>query len=1126
MPSTLQIKKRNPEVGRLLFSRIVAIHENPDLAIAPKVEVLYSFLSKVFVEVTSDEKLHFTTLFARIAYAGHRFEIPKQTQFYLHNFRHRARQRSRNPEDLQLTFQIGLKALAESIRFLFDLPFPDTIKTILPPDGFYQTRPSKIVEFKDQVRVVILSVDRQKDQLIARAEDQGSENICIQYNIADRNANFNESIALLDKVFDLPVVINLLEVEIDKEGVYRPKAFVINPDYLIDVSAIAESFKDFGTEPILFLLKKFLPFQYSAPLMLGNVANFFLDELMNEPETTYPDLVKHIFQLNPIAFATFDDRQIREVLQKAQKHYINLRQMVKQTFPNKKIDPENCFLEPTFYSELYGIQGRLDIFCNNPVVEKESSIVELKSGKVYKPNIYGISTNHFTQTLLYDLIIKSVFQKKLDPANYILYSGAEDKQLRFAPAVKAQQFEALQLRNHLVAIEQQLIKLGEGELDEYSILDKISPARMPHLKGFIQRDLTLFEKVFQEMSPIERKYFVAFTSFIAKEHQLAKTGIHGNDRRNGQAALWLSTYEEKQNNYEVLSHLEILDNQSRQDNPVIIFQRTADTSELANFRQGDITVLYPQNAAVPTPLQNQLFKCTIIAITKTKVEVRLRSRQFNHSIFKQFQYWNLEHDLLDSGFTGMYRNLFRFAQFDSRHKALMLGAISPAAPIQRTINAPDKLTEKQQRIFKKILSSKDYFLLWGPPGTGKTSMMLRYIVDWLLQNTEENLLLLAYTNRAVDEICESIEQIDDNIRQQYLRIGSKYSTAVPFQAQLLQEQIATISNRKSLKALIESKRIFVATVASISGKAELFSLKKFHRVIIDEASQILEPLLVGLLPHFEHCLLIGDHQQLPAVVVQQPEQSTVKDPDLRAIGLTDLRDSLFERLFRRCVDQQWDWAYDRLSQQGRMHEDIMAFPNEKFYNQGLEILPASFDPNQRQTTPISYLSAEGSDALAQLLCQQRILFFPTESDPGSTTNKTNAKEAKLICQIIKSFQQIYQHNQKSFTARSIGIITPYRAQIAQIQKSLEDHQIGTALLTIDTVERYQGGARDIIIISLCTNQLSQLAALVSESGEGVDRKLNVALTRAREQLILVGNPEVLQNNRIYADLIERYQVIR
>jgi DNA replication ATP-dependent helicase Dna2 len=99
------------------------------------------------------------------------------------------------------------------------------------------------------------------------------------------------------------------------------------------------------------------------------------------------------------------------------------------------------------------------------------------------------------------------------------------------------------------------------------------------------------------------------------------------------------------------------------------------------------------------------------------------------------------------------------------------------------------------------------------------------------------------------------------------------------------------------------------------------------------------------------------------------------------------------------------------------------------------------------------------------------------------------------------------------------VITPYRAQIAQIKSVLEEQGAPLEQLTIDTVERYQGGARDVIIISLCTNSLNQLAMLTSLSEEGVDRKLNVALTRARNHIVIIGNPDLLNRSDIYRALI-------
>ncbi|MEM6700781.1 MAG: AAA domain-containing protein, partial [Bacteroidota bacterium] len=311
-----------------------------------------------------------------------------------------------------------------------------------------------------------------------------------------------------------------------------------------------------------------------------------------------------------------------------------------------------------------------------------------------------------------------------------------------------------------------------------------------------------------------------------------------------------------------------------------------------------------------------------------------------------------------------------------------------------------------------------------------------------------------------------------------------------------------------------------STVSSVVSRPELMKLKTFHRVIIDEASQVLEPLLVGLLPHFKRFMLIGDHRQLPAVVVQNEEQSKVEDEDLNKLGLNNLRNSLFERLYFRARKMGWKWAYAQLSHQGRMHQDIMHFPNVHFYQSTLKILPEEIPHRQLQQQALNFQSNGSTLPLQQLLCQKRTLFIPAASDQLSLTRKTNQHEALIIRQLIESFQQLYQKNNRVLTSHSIGIITPYRAQIAQIRDTLKDAEIDLDLLTIDTVERYQGGARDIILISLCTNSLSQLQSLVSLSDDGIDRKLNVALTRAREHLIVIGNEELLQNDLTYRELMK------
>ena len=923
-----------------------------------------------------------------------------------------------------------------------------------------------------------------------------------------------------------PLTLQLLEVEIDTDGIFRPAGLVVEPDFLLDVTAIAECFRESNPQPLFHLLKKFLPFSINKYLIIGNVANFFLDELMSQPDQDFRTLFPKVFRLNPLAFTLLEDREVREIQQKSQKHFLNLKRVILQEFPEMNIRAEEAFLEPTFYDNAHGLQGRLDLFHlpgQSRGAEKEekvkASIVELKSGKPFRANIYGLSTNHFTQTLLYDLMVRKVFGRGIDPMNYILYSGIDDRLLRFAPRIKSQQFDALQLRNQLLAIEWQLAILGaDPELDLLEqgrqLFRRLNPVYFPKVKGFARGDLEFFETVYSRLSELERRYFVAFSGFIAREQKLAKTGVQGAKSLNGQASLWLDSFDEKQEKFEILNHLSLHQDASREEEPVLFFQRTENTNALANFRKGDIAVLYPNGeAGNELPLQNQLFKCSIVHIDSGEVQVRLRSRQFNDSLFKKYPFWNLEHDLIDSGFLGMYRGLFAFAQSPEEKRALLLSQKPPKKTPPVSLPPSPNLTEEQHEIMQQMLAAEDYFLLWGPPGTGKTSVMLRSAVDYLMQNTSENILLLAYTNRAVDEICESIERIGPEVRNQYFRIGSSYSTGARFREQLLNAKIEKVHSRKALKEIIDGHRIVVSTVASLAGKPEILQMKSFQRVIIDEASQILEPVLVGLLSHMRRFILIGDHKQLPAVVLQDSDVSAVKDEPLQQMGLSNLRNSLFERLYKRCREQEWDWAYAQLSHQGRMHQEIMQFPNLHFYEGSLQILPPSIPYHLRQLESSAW---EGED---ESFLSRRLVFIPTLSDSGISRPKTNRYEAEEIGKLVAQFIALYEQNGRTFTQESLGIITPYRAQIAQIRQVLSEKNIDLDLITVDTVERYQGGARDIILISLCTNTLSQLDSLISYSDEGVDRKLNVALTRAREHLIVLGNPELLKYNEIYFELM-------
>jgi DNA replication ATP-dependent helicase Dna2 len=1140
---------KSVELARLFYLELIKIHENEAWSLSAKADALNRLLELLFVEVTKEENIQFTTFFARIAYAGHKFQLDKKTQYWIHFFRKKIRTKVAVTESDKV-YALGQKALSDAIQGLFSEPPPEQASTFLPTGFPYAYTEVKVKEFKKTARVLALADDEAHDFLIARDEENPADVIHIQYNIADRNEPFNPTICQIRRTFGFPVLLTLLDVEVvdtspshpisqspspPASQTYRPRAIVVEPDYLIDVSTVANCFQGSGAEPVVYLLQKFLPMEQSLPMILGNIANFFLDELMNNPQAVFKETFPKVFKINPLTFALLPDASVRELYEKAHSHWTTLQLMVRQEMRKSGIEPSECYLEPSFYDETHGLQGRLDVFYKN---ENRSAIIELKSGKPFMPNRYGIGASHFIQTLLYDLMVRSVFDEDVEPACYILYSCLDSKQLKYAPPVKSEQNEALQVRNQLVAIDRLLSNIQHNP-DTVPLLSRVTSSHFQHLKGFHQRDIERFEKTYISLSDLERRYFNAFTGFIAREHLLAKTGIQGVDKANGLASLWLDTFEEKEATFQIIKSLKIKENRASEDEAIIIFEKTAATNPLANFRMGDIAVLYPVNKlrspgfpVSRSPLTTQIFKVTILEITPEQVTVRLRYKQFNLQIFNEFEEWNLEHDQMDMGFTAMYQGLFRWAESEVKMRELLLTtrppqhgqpSLSEEGGGLRHYETPGHLTEEQQHILHKMLATRDYFLLWGPPGTGKTSQMLRHYAGWIFENTDENLLLLAYTNRAVDEICEALESLGDGVKNAYLRIGSRYSTGEAFENQLLERKTSEVKNRRELREILDNHRIFVSTLASLSNNFQLLQLKKFRRVVIDEASQILEPMLVGLLPQFEQFILIGDHKQLPAVVVQGVESSAVSDEKLQQIGLQNLRNSLFERLYRRCAEQGWHWAYDHLSHQGRMHEEIMRFPGELFYEGKLKILPEHIASAQRQKAPLTASASDKYFDWQELVVRKRLVFLPTPVDRQSPSRKTNRHEALLIARLVAFFQKNFSipENQDTVTrsSQTIGIITPYRAQIAQIQEALQQESIDSTGLTIDTVERYQGGARDIILISLCTNAASQMETLVSLSEEGVDRKLNVALTRAREHVVVVGNEELLQRNEVYRKLI-------
>lgn len=1067
-------------------------------------------LLKLFNDLVSSlseaSSLHFNTLFARVSFISTRYQLSKPWSYAMQLVRRELRQR-------QMTDRELIPIVSAAIQYLLSIyrnEFSAEPTTAIVVPAIPKMPPARSAgRFKKKfARVIAVEWDKERKCLIAIDEEIPDTPVTIQYCVEGVNDIFCDTLELAIQEIGLPLVLGLTDIETTEESQYIPSYIVIMPDLLVDVTSIAQVWPAIQDPPAINIIDHFLPSDSTEAILTGHVANFFLDELVRDTSVLYADLFSKTFKIYPIEFVQLTDDKLKNMYSVMQSHFDNIKRVIEERFISVGIDRNKCIIEPSYFSPQYGIKGRLDLYyCHEN--EQSASIVELKSGRPFRPNSYGLSSSNYQQTLLYELLIKSVHGPKHHRANFILYSCMAEDTLRFAVSVESLQKETIQNRNQLVLLQWRMAQLDrEGARD---IFEEIRPDLYPQLKGFIKTNIENWYKIFNSLSPGEKSYLKSFASFITREHMLARIGTEGDEGTTGLAGLWLDSIEAKEERYQILQCLELADINTADHQTLLRFCRTELTNPLANFRAGDIAILYPYSEGNKIdPTKHQLYRANVIQVNTTEIVIRLRNNQVHTGQIQSITKWNIEHDLLDSSYRSLYQSLWMFISSDIQKRQLIFGLKKPLREDESVETpVPPGLTLHQSVIYKEALQAGPLYLLWGPPGTGKTSRMLRSWVWHYFFQTRSKILLLAYTNRAVDEICNVLQDLGKEISEHYLRIGSRAGTGESFRCRLLDAVIEPMKKRSQIKQLLDSTRIFVGTVASIQGKHEVFKLVNFDVAIIDEASQILEPAMVGLLSRFKKTILIGDHMQLPAVSTQPNHLSKVSDTQAWAqrIGLTDMSMSYFERIYRLYSLKRWEDDIGVLSEQGRMHKEIQEVANQFVYNNKLTCI----DP-ERQTEQLSDLTGESDNPIFT----NRLIYIPTQFLLSEIYSKTNQEEADITLEIISAWQEKMEQKKMYWT---IGVITPFRAQIAAILHKAHLLNINMKNVTVDTVERYQGGARDIIIMSASANNKSTLKRIVSLSNEGVDRKLNVAITRARQQFILLANENIVEEERSYSNVI-------
>lgn len=1087
---------------------------------------LKRILERSCKEITSNESLQFPSLFSRLVFIAQKYSLPKSLEWQLQKLRLKSNFLLRSDDNAisAKEYKSAKSTIDKFMTFLSGQQVDDEIEVT-------EKENTNVSSHLDKLRVQVIDIDEKNEILICKADALDNVDLHVRYNVISVNDYFN---ATINRIW-IGAQMNLLDIKVDETGCYIPRLFVLEPDYLIDASAMAECFPNYGSSHLHYFMRKFEQPSNRNYILLGNLANFFLDELIYSKDAAdlkFEDVFMKSFRQMPFEYSSCIDissnNDFREFMTKAQQHFENIKRVVSHDMPANGFEIIDCVLEPSFFCEKYGFQGRLDLLQPFDADNDIARIVELKSGKPpYPPeDATRIATNHQTQTVIYRLMIQSVFDKDARQIYaIILYSAVNNhsENMRLSAPYKQLEKEIINVRNQVVATEHDLY-IGDSHTVECifkQLFDLDNYGRVPQ---FFVDKLDELEKILVRASDIEKRYFFRYINFISREIYLQKMGDEGYDSAMSTSALWNTTFQERKEALDLISDLEIENIDESGRDMKILFRRN-ESADFVNFREGEICILYPHQSDEDSVLNNQILKGTVVEISSHHVLLRFRYKQRNLRFFARYKYWAIEHDKLDHSYNAMFRSLFKFLSVSQEKKELLLGMRQPESNIKLEDANNLSKDEKKKSIIDKALGAKDYFLIVGPPGTGKTSIFARQLIEQLHNDPDTNILVMAYTNRAVDELCAAICSVFENEGDKcdkYIRVGSELSCGDAYRSQLLQNIAYTATNRKELADKIKDTRIFVGTLASINGKPELFGLKKFDVAIIDEASQILEPQIIGLLPQFDKFIMIGDHKQLSTITLQDEQKSKVEDELLNHIGLYDCRESLFERLYSICQSQGWSQAYDTLTYHGRMHHEIASFVNTYFYDDLLQVA------TDRQLVPLDYVKLDKDNRFHSLIASTRFAFIPVRDvDNSNLSDKVNEAEAEQVVALTKALLELYAINNKSFDPhKTLGIITPYRNQIALIKHKLEMSEIPALReIMVDTVERYQGSQRDVIMFSCCFNKVYQLRYFSNLNREGtVDRKLNVALTRAREQLFLIGNDYILQQNPIYRNLLNYIKV--
>lgn len=388
---------------------------------------------------------------------------------------------------------------------------------------------------------------------------------------------------------------------------------------------------------------------------------------------------------------------------------------------------------------------------------------------------------------------------------------------------------------------------------------------------------------------------------------------------------------------------------------------------------------------------------------------------------------------------------------------------------------------KFQEISVKAALSRKVTLIQGPPGTGKT-LVSAVIVYNYIKKFKGKVLVVAPSNTAVDQLTLKVHKTGLKVIRVMSRRREYTQSDVNFLS--LHENVKDLQTMCNMSDEEDEENIKkrllnqadVITCTCVTAGQKMFNKMKFSCVLVDEAVQSTEPLnIIPLVYGCTKLILVGDHKQLGPTIL------------CKKVAKAGFKQSLFERLILLGISPYI------LSLQYRMHADLCEWPSETFYNGELQTGNRLFYKLNIGIPHNFFYACYGKEEVST-----------------SGTSFVNPMEA-LYC------ESIIRHLFKSgITEKQIGVITPYEGQRSHILNRIFGSEPGN--LEISNVDGFQGREKDYIIVSLVRSNLYQGIGFVGDK-----RRMNVALTRAKHGLIIIGNPNTMIKHDAWKSLLEFYE---